>query len=209
MTAPLDLSLEAIRAALSEYEHEQAELARVERRAAVATVIRPAASGRPDEAEVLLMRRADRPGDPWSGQMAFPGGHLEAGETFEAAARRETGEEVGLDLGTHGRVLGALDHTRAYARGLRLNMVIAPIVYELVRPPPPLRPNHEVAEVLWAPLAPMLRGDVHTTLEYELDGERRRFPGYDLDGRVVWGLTYRMLGTLFAILHPEWEPVDP
>lgn len=204
----VDLSLETIRAALSEHEHEQAELERVDRRAAVAAVIRPGASGLPIDSEVLLMRRADREGDPWSGQMAFPGGHLEAGESFEEAARRETHEEVGLDLAAYGRVLGALDHAQAYARGLRVNMVIAPIVYELVRPAPPMRLNHEVAEVLWAPLAPMLRGDVHTFLEYEMDGERRRFPGYDVNGRVVWGLTYRMLGTLFSILHPEWEPIE-
>jgi 8-oxo-dGTP pyrophosphatase MutT (NUDIX family) len=204
----VDLSLPTIRAALADHEHEQAELADVERRAAVAAVIRPAAQDRPGEAEVLLMRRAERDGDPWSGHMSFPGGHLEPGETFEEAARRETEEEVGLDLRAHGRVLGALDHTHAYARGRHINMVIAPIVYELVRPPPPLRTNHEVAEVLWAPLAPMLRGDAHTIVEYELDGERRRFPGYDVDGRVVWGLTYRMLGTLFAVLHPQWEPVD-
>lgn len=54
----------------------------------------------------------------------------------------------------------------------------------------------------------MMLGEVHTFLEYEQDSERRRFYGYDVDGRVVWGLTYRMLGTLFSTLHPEWEPMD-
>jgi 8-oxo-dGTP pyrophosphatase MutT (NUDIX family) len=203
-----DLSLPSIRGALAEYEHEQVDLAHVERRAAVAAVIRPGPSGGPLDAEVLLMRRAERPGDQWSGQMAFPGGHVESGESFEEAARRETEEEVGLDLGAHARVLGALDHAHAYVRARQLNMVVAPIVYELVREPPPLTLNYEVAETLWAPLAPMIRGDLHTFLEWEMDGETRRFPGYDVQGRVVWGMTYRMLGSLFTVLHPEWEPLD-
>ena len=204
----VDLSLRSIRDALAQYEHEKADLRGVDRRAAVAAVLRPGASGRMEDAEVLLMRRADRDSDPWSGHMSFPGGHLEAGEDFEMAARRETFEEVGLDLERHGRMLGELDHSHAIARGRQLNMVIAPIVYELVSEPPPLVLNYEVAETFWTPLAPMLRGDAHTMLEYEMDGERRSFPGYDVDGRVVWGLTYRMLGTLFSILHPNWEPVD-
>ena len=204
----MDLSLPSIRRALADYEHETANLVEVERRAAVAAVIRPGASGRAEDAEILLMRRADRIGDPWSGHMSFPGGHLEPGEDFERAARRETLEEVGLDLGRHGCMLGALDQSHAIARGRRVNMVIAPIVYELVSEPPPLKLNHEAAEALWTPLAPLIRGEAHTWIEYEMDGERQRFPGYDVGGRVVWGLTYRFLGTLFSVLHPKWEPVD-
>ena len=79
-------------------------------------------------------------------------------------------------------------------------MVVAPIVYELHGTPPPLQLNYEVAETLWAPLMPMVRGEVHTSLEYELSGRVQQFPGYDVDGRVVWGMTYRMLGTLFSVL---------
>ncbi|MDZ7826307.1 MAG: CoA pyrophosphatase [Gammaproteobacteria bacterium] len=200
----VDLRLPAIRDALAGHEHERAELEQVDRRAAVAAVLR----GRGEDTEVLLIRRAERRGDPWSGHMAFPGGHVEPGERMVDAARRETREETGLDLRRHGELIGRLDHARAVARGRSLDMIIAPYVFELASLPPAFAPNHEVAEVIWAPLAPMLTGATHTSLEYELDGERRRFPGYDVEGRVVWGLTYRMLGTLFSVLHPDWEPVD-
>lgn len=201
----LDPGLQAIRAALAEYEHAREALEEVDRKAAVAAILRGAGAG----TEILLIRRAERPGDPWSGHMAFPGGHVEPGERMLDAALRETREEIGLDLEAHGRLIGRLDHARAIARGRRLDMIIAPYVFELTGPLPPFTPNHEVAEVVWAPLAPMLAGDTHTILEHEMNGEQHRFPGYDVDGRVVWGLTYRMLGTLFAVLEPDREWFDP
>lgn len=199
-----DLRLATIRDILAGYEHERVEREKVSRRAAVATILR----GKGDDTEVLLIRRAERPNDPWSGQMAFPGGHVEPGERMLEAATRETREEIGLDLDSHGDLIGRLDQTHAVARGRRLDLLIAPYVFELHAEPERFTLNYEVAEVVWAPLRPMLLGDAHTFLEYELEGERRRFPGYDIDGRVVWGLTYRMLGNLFALLHPEWEPID-
>lgn len=140
--------------------------------------------------------------------MAFPGGHVEPGEDFLMAAARETHEEIGLDLHTHGRVLGALDHARPMLRPGRQEMIIAPWVFELQREPVGYAPNHEVAEVIWAPLRPMLLGRTHTILEYPIGGRMQRFPGYQINGQVVWGLTYRMLGSLFELVHPEWEPVD-
>lgn len=201
----MDLDLGHIRSVLADYAHERVALENIRRRAAVAAVVRPGGALGP---EVLLMRRAEREGDQWSGQMAFPGGHLEDGEDFEDAAIRETSEEVGLDLAQHGRIIGALDETHAYVRARRLDMIVAPIVFELVQEPPPLVHNYEVAETLWAPLAPMMRGERNTELIFEMDGEARSFPGYDVEGRVVWGLTYRMLGTLFAALHPAWRPPE-
>ena len=61
--------------------------------------------------------------------------------------------------------------------------------------------NAEVAEVVWAPLAPMLRGENATTLPYRRDGLDLVLPGYDVGGRVVWGLTYEMLQRLFSLLR--------
>ena len=64
--------------------------------ASVAVIFRNLDGG---EEAVLLIRRAEREGDPWSGQVAFPGGMVSvADESFEATARRETLEEVGIDL---------------------------------------------------------------------------------------------------------------
>ena len=51
-----------------------------------------------EQTEVLFIQRAERPGDPWSGQMAFPGGHREDSDISLQAAMRETHEEIGLGL---------------------------------------------------------------------------------------------------------------
>ncbi len=77
------------------------------RRAAVALIFRAGGSGEP---ELLFIRRAEYPGDPWSGQVAFPGGRSEEGDSsLEDTAVRETLEETGIDIRASGRILGALD----------------------------------------------------------------------------------------------------
>src|SRR3989337_2808027 len=66
------------------------------RKAAVALIFRSGADGQP---ELLFIKRADYPGDPWSGQVAFPGGREEPGDSSLAdTAVRETREEAGSDL---------------------------------------------------------------------------------------------------------------
>ena len=72
-------------------------------RAAVAMIFREVE----DEPEILLIRRADREGDPWSGHIAFPGGRVDPTDiSTQATAERETLEEIGLDLQKHGRCVG-------------------------------------------------------------------------------------------------------
>ena len=167
-------------------------------RAAVATVLREFEG----DVQVLLIRRAEDPRDPWSGHMAFPGGRRDPGDPdLLATARREAQEEVGLDLDASARVLGRLDDLEAVARGRRTGLVIRPFVFALTTSAPPFSPNYEVAEVLWAPLQPMLEGLVDTTRPYEHGGMRFDLPAFDVDGRVVWGLTYQMLQAFFVLLR--------
>jgi 8-oxo-dGTP pyrophosphatase MutT (NUDIX family) len=70
--------------------------------------------------ELLFIRRAEHEADPWSGQMGFPGGRAEAGDTdLKQTAIRETLEEIGIDLARDGAFLGPLDEVRNLAgRGL-------------------------------------------------------------------------------------------
>ncbi|MDB4985323.1 MAG: hypothetical protein JWN04_501 [Myxococcaceae bacterium] len=168
------------------------------RRAAVALIIRPDGVQGP---EVLFIRRAEHPQDPWSGHMAFPGGREEPsdGELLQTALR-ETREEVSLDLGKLARLLGRLDELPAVARGRRTGLTIAPFVFELTGPAEP-QLNGEVAEVVWAPLEPLFQGDRATTFPYDLAGQQLELPAHDVAGRVVWGLTHRMLESLFALLR--------
>jgi 8-oxo-dGTP pyrophosphatase MutT (NUDIX family) len=172
------------------------------RRAVVSVALRAVA---PDQTEVLLIRRALRADDPWSGHISFPGGRIEPGdESPLAAAIRETIEEVGIDLRVHGRLLGSSDDLRAMARGVALDLVITPFVFELVTPVADLRlelQHAEVDDVLWAPVEPLAAGRHQATYTHHRDGAAVKLPSYDVDGKVIWGLTYMMLHTLFRILE--------
>ena len=167
-------------------------------RAAVAIVVREGTDG----PQVLLIRRADHPGDAWSGHMAFPGGREDPqDENLLATAIRETLEEVGLDLAQAGRLLGQLAPLPAIARGRPVGMTIVPFVFELVAGADLLY-SEEVVEAVWVPLDPLLQGQLRTTVAVDRDGgERVDLPAHDVGGRIVWGLTYRMLDSLFELLR--------
>lgn len=167
-----------------------------DRWAAVAAVLRPGPRGD----EVLFIRRAEHPSDPWSGHMAFPGGRRDPGdESLLDTARRETLEELGLDLSAEAPLLGSLDDLEAYARGRPTGLVIRPFVFRL-EGAPTMTPNEEVAEVIWAPMAPLLSGAADTTRPYVLGGQTLHFPGWSVQGRVVWGLTYQMMQMMFSLI---------
>jgi 8-oxo-dGTP pyrophosphatase MutT (NUDIX family) len=164
----------------------------VTRRAAVAVVLGP------DE-HILFIRRAERPGDPWSGDMAFPGGRVDPDDaSVRAAAEREAMEEVGLDL-SGGEFLGALTPQRSPVRLPNVDFAIFPFVYR-VGGWPPFSPNEEVAAVhTWA-LDRFLRGDGRSTFRYTRYGLDRDLPCVDLDGQRIWGLTLRMVDDLVGRL---------
>jgi 8-oxo-dGTP pyrophosphatase MutT (NUDIX family) len=167
-------------------------------RAAVAIVVRDGTNG----PQVLLIRRAEHPADAWSGHMAFPGGRQDPeDENLIATAIRETFEEVGLDLGQAGRLLGQLAPVPAVARGRPVGMTIVPFIFELVADAELLY-SDEVVDAVWVPLDPLLQGQLRTTLAVDRDsGERVELPAHDVGGRIVWGLTYRMLDSLFELLR--------
>ena len=171
-----------------------------ERHAAVAAILRerdPLLG-----VEVLLIRRAEREGDPWSGHMAFPGGRHEPRDAdLLATALRETREEIGLDLARDARLLGRLEDLDATARGRRTGMAITPFVFELSGEPTLTLEAKEVADALWTPLLPLYRGDSHTTYPYKLGELQLALPGYRVGESVVWGLTYQMLEALFRLVR--------
>lgn len=170
-------------------------------KAAVAAIFREGA----DDAEVLLIRRSKNPNDPWSGHMAFPGGRMDPSDPdLLETVRRETLEEIGLDLREHAELLGQLDELPATARGRRTPLTIAPFVFA-VRALPPLVLNHEVDAVVWASLGPLWSGEAATTLPYGYEGRTIELPGLRVGEDIVWGLTHRMMMNLFAILDAAHE----
>lgn len=173
-------------------------------RAAVAAVFRPG----PD---LLFIQRSERQGDPWSGHMAFPGGRASPEDpSGRHTAERECLEEVGLDLGVHGEVIGQLDELAApVRRSSRPPLVIETWVYGLAHDPV-LRPNHEVARVFWFSLERLRAGEGRGTLLYDYEGTTLELPCVRLDGTLIWGLTLRLVDDLLGHLAAAgWEGLPP
>jgi 8-oxo-dGTP pyrophosphatase MutT (NUDIX family) len=152
----------------------------------------------PDPESVLLIRRAERAGDPWSGHMGLPGGRLDPGDPdLLATAMRETVEEVGCAL-SRDSMLGALDDVWPRSPLPRL-IVVRPYIFGLPERPP-VSLSGEVAEAFWVPLAELRRPEVYRETVIRLRGEDRVFPAYHLDAGVVWGLTERILTPLLELI---------
>lgn len=166
-------------------------------RAAVAIVLRAGDSG----AEFIVIHRAHRRGDPWSGHMALPGGRAHPGDRdLFATAVRETREEVGVDLDRDGQLLGHLDDLRAVGRGRPLDLIIRPYVCAL-HAPVMLTPNaHEVQSAFWIPLASLRRHEALGTYRHTLNGHELEHPAFVFAGHTIWGLTHRILSGFLEVL---------
>lgn len=161
--------------------------------AAVAVILTP------DPDSALLIRRAERSGDPWSGHMALPGGRQDPTDAdLITTAIRETAEEVGLGLGPR-HLIGSLDDVVPRTPALP-PIAVRPYVFALDRRPE-LSLNSEVAAARWVPIDLLLLADNYHTIRLEIRGESREFPAYRVDDSVVWGLTERILSGLLRHLR--------
>lgn len=169
--------------------------------AAVAALLRPAEDG----PAVLLMRRAERADDRWSGQIGLPGGFFQGQDgDLVQTARREAQEELALDLARDARLLGALV-PRSPLRGGAAGLSVLPLVFWTERAPP-VELSAEASAAFWLPLGPAARG--------ELSGEQRlpgphgdlRLPAFSFAGGTIWGLTYRILTDLLERLRRDGTP---
>ena len=156
--------------------------------AAVALVVRLE-----PEPAFLLVRRAQSPRDPWSGQMALPGGRRDPGDAdLRETAVRETREEAGVDLDRSGVLLGRLPDLKPTSRAIP-PLVIAPFVFRLSRDADAWVASSEIAAVYWVPIADLTAPDAPGTVTVDTPAGRREFPCYWVAGHPVWGLTYRIL----------------
>ena len=160
--------------------------------AAVAAILREGPVG----LELLLVERARRRGDPWSGDLAFPGGLAQRSDRDRAVtAVRETFEEVGVDLERNATRLGRLPDLWAVNPRLMLPMAVSPFVFALTGAAE-LQQNPEIADAQWVSLEPLLdpARREHFTRRYL--GLRLRFECYPLGEGRLWGLTLRMVDEL-------------
>jgi len=200
--------IDYIRAALCE-ARPLVRSVRGKRHACVAAVLRSGAED-PNIPEVLIIRRTEREGDPWSGHMAFPGGRCELDDISPRfTAERETREEVGLDLAA-AEYLGRLDDMAAKGSP----MVISGFVYHIERENSQLiLEQSEVHESFWISLSSLIDPQAHVRYGYEPAGPDWHFPGIALaeveDEGVIWGLTYAFLEQILSFTDKELPSSQP
>ncbi|MDX1635470.1 MAG: CoA pyrophosphatase [Marinobacter sp.] len=164
-------------------------------RAAVALIYREGDDGHP---ELLFIQRARREGDPWSGDMAFPGGRMQPEDaTPRAAAERETLEETGLDLARHGRFEARLSDlvTRHHSRWRP--MVVTPYVY-CWQGPSAVAANHEVERVVWISIDHLAARENQGKLSWRTPIGTFKLPCCRYQDCCIWGLSYSMLRELLG-----------
>jgi 8-oxo-dGTP pyrophosphatase MutT (NUDIX family) len=151
----------------------------------------------PDPDAILLIRRAERAGDPWSGHIGLPGGRPQVSDSDPCAtAMRETVEEVGIPL-ARAQLIGQLDDVWPRTP-LPHIVVVRPFVFALETRPPTL-PSDEVAEAFWVTVEQLRDTSIYRQTPITVRGNHLHFPAYHLGGDIVWGLTERILTNLFSI----------
>ncbi|MEL0259142.1 MAG: CoA pyrophosphatase, partial [Halieaceae bacterium] len=167
-------------------------------RAAVAIMVREGQ----EATELLMIRRATREGDPWSGHMGFPGGRRDPEDRSNfSCALRETEEELGVDLSRWGAPLGELSDVNTGWRKDRPEMLVTPFIFS-VSELPALTPNHEVDDVVWVPLHFLMDEGNREPLEWEWKGQKMETDSYLYDCYRIWGLSLMMIDEMMGLLRP-------
>lgn len=141
-----------------------------ERRAAVALI--------QHGSETLLIKRKNFPGDPWSGHIAFPGGHVHDEETIEQGLLREIREEVGLNL-SESQITGRMD-------------VFHPVRAPYMSVYPIILDSSDIGNAGKGPEVDDLKV-VNLKNYVETTNPENGFPALEYAGWLVWGLTYRII----------------
>jgi 8-oxo-dGTP pyrophosphatase MutT (NUDIX family) len=156
-------------------------------------------AGEPEES-ILLIRRAERESDPWSGHWSFPGGRREPEDAdLLVTALRELEEECGIRLSREDMetALAPMLARRKVGRYL----AVAPFVFRIPRQLPVVLDEREAVEALWLPLS-VLRDPANHRLS-GIPGlpPELAYPGVELNVLPLWGFTYRLI--------TEWLGLGP
>jgi 8-oxo-dGTP pyrophosphatase MutT (NUDIX family) len=186
------LHVDRLRTALEARTPDRATVRPPTREAAVALTLAP---DQRSNTSLLLIRRAEHPGDPWSGQIALPGGRRDAADAeLRDTAIRETAEETGIQLHPDDLV-GELDDLRPVSPHLP-PIVVRPFVFAIPSQPP-ITLSAEVALYLWVPLNEL--DAARTEEQVQVRGRTLRVPGFRLGPHFLWGMTERIVTSFVTI----------
>jgi len=190
-----------VQAALSAAGAEMTEPQEGDRQAAVTVLLGEVG----DEPAVLFVRRAESVNDPWSGHTALPGGHRSPTDAdLLDTARRETLEEVGIDL-PRDSYLGRLDDRRPSAR--TPSLIVAAFV-AVTDGAVQIRRSHEIQSHRWIPISALRDPAYRSELSHLSRGLRLVFPSIVYRELTIWGLTHQILSNFLDVIDDVFSTVS-
>ena len=152
-----------------------------------------------EEFSMLFIKRPESEWDPFSGHMAFPGGRMREGDESKLeTAIRETEEEIGVDIGAYGRILGELDDVNPNnpkARGY----IVTPYLSFLTKEVPLELDRREVEEAVWVPMEHLKDERNFKIRLRERDGRLIEDYAYNYGPYLIWGMTGRIVHSFLSI----------
>jgi 8-oxo-dGTP pyrophosphatase MutT (NUDIX family) len=143
--------------------------------------------------ELLVVKRVENPKDPWSGQMALPGGRSEPGDrNLKETAIRETLEETNVNLLVEAQFLGVLEPLRS---AVRHEMSILPFIFLLNHEPEIKLSGEELEKYIWVTPRQLLVNKGSTKFSFGT------FPAYIIGDSTIWGLTYTILTKFLEVIE--------
>lgn len=152
------------------------------------------------EMSLLMIKRVAKEGDPWSGDMAFPGGcHQKGDQCLIHTAIRETWEEVGVDLHQSAKFVVRLSDQLTRSHSVLKPMIVAPYLFHIAKPYA-LRLNpKEVEGAVWIPLGFFADKNVRGKMDWKLGRLNFKLPCYWFQGKRIWGLSLRIIDELVRL----------
>lgn len=143
--------------------------------------------------ELLFVKRTETPTDPWSGQIAFPGGKRSPSDNdLKETIIRETCEETNINLRNACKLLGTLDPIQSIRRP---KIQILPFVVLQLKEQK-IELNDELENFFWIPVRELPKNN--GTKQYL----SKEYPAYVLENNVVWGITYKITSKLISMMEP-------